>query len=92
MIVVLPVRPQFVPATMSQIQRLRNALELTDDSIILINGGARGGGPLLKIYCSIRKAAAGANIWVYRDVIAGRCYRAGWTEIQTARAARHPGT
>src|SRR5262245_54846218 len=60
----MPVRPQFVPATMSQIQRLRNSLELTDDSIILINGGARGGGPLLKIYSSIRKAAAGANVLV----------------------------
>ena len=60
----MPVRPQFVPATMSQIQRLRNSLELTDDSIILINGGARGGGPLLKIYSSIRNAAANANILV----------------------------
>jgi UDP-N-acetylglucosamine:LPS N-acetylglucosamine transferase len=58
----LPVRRQFVPATMSEIQMLRQIFKLSDGSIILINGGARGGGPILDIYTSIRRAAAGANV------------------------------
>src|SRR5205814_10284048 len=57
----MPVRPQFRPATMSEIQSLRDTLKLDDRSIILINGGARGGGPLLRLYRSIRKAAPDAN-------------------------------
>jgi processive 1,2-diacylglycerol beta-glucosyltransferase len=60
----MPVRPQFVPATMSEIQSFRDTLELDDSSIILINGGARGGGPMLKIYDSIRSAAPEANLIV----------------------------
>src|SRR5437016_9764896 len=60
----MPVRPCFVPATMSDIQEFRATLKLDDASIILINGGARGGGPLLKIYETIRKAARHSNIWV----------------------------
>src|SRR5439155_1697150 len=32
--------------------------------VILINGGARGGGPLLKIYETVRKAASHSNILV----------------------------
>ena len=60
----MPVRPQFVPATMSEIQSLRKALKLDDASIILINGGARGGGPILRIYSAIRKAAPDANMLV----------------------------
>src|SRR6187455_2172906 len=39
----MPVRRRFVPASMSEIQALRDALQLDDASIILINGGARGG-------------------------------------------------
>src|SRR5262249_6005702 len=35
----MPVRRQFTPATMSEIQGLRNDLGLDDGSIILINGG-----------------------------------------------------
>jgi UDP-N-acetylglucosamine:LPS N-acetylglucosamine transferase len=60
--VAMPVRPQFVPATLTEIRQFRNALDMDDASLILINGGARGGGPLLKIYETIRKAAAQANI------------------------------
>src|SRR5207244_5297092 len=39
-------------------------LELHDANIILINGGARGGGPLLKVYQTIRKAAGNSNVLV----------------------------
>src|SRR5579871_5561974 len=46
----MPVRPDFLPATMTEIQDFRNALKLDDASIILINGGARGGGPIRKLY------------------------------------------
>jgi len=60
----MPVRPQFVPATMSEIQNLRDTLKLGDGSLILVNGGARGGGPIFRIYKSIRKAAPDANVLV----------------------------
>ena len=70
----MPVRTRFMPATMSEIQDFRNTLKLDDASIILINGGARGGGPVLKIYHSIRRAAADANILV----VCGRNSRLRW--------------
>src|SRR5579883_1055086 len=60
----MPIRREFVRATMSQIQEFRNALRLDDSSIIVLNGGARGGGPLLQIYRAIRRAAPEANILV----------------------------
>src|SRR5438128_11655756 len=60
----MPVRPRFAPATMTEIQELRATLKLDSASIILINGGARGGGPLLKIYQTIRKAESNSNILV----------------------------
>jgi processive 1,2-diacylglycerol beta-glucosyltransferase len=62
--VAMPVRPMFVPATMSEIQNLRDTLKLDDGSVILINGGARGGGQILRTYQSIRKAAPGANVLI----------------------------
>jgi UDP-N-acetylglucosamine:LPS N-acetylglucosamine transferase len=58
----MAVRPQFVPATMTEIQDFRSALKLDDAGIILINGGARGGGPLRQIYKTVRAAAPDANI------------------------------
>src|SRR6266567_8112259 len=58
----MPVRSRFLPATMTEIRDLRATLKLDDANIILINGGARGGGPLLKIYRRVRSAASGANI------------------------------
>ncbi len=60
----MPVRSQFAPATMTEIQELRNTLKLDDAGIILINGGARGGGPILKVYETTRRAAPAANILV----------------------------
>lgn len=60
----MPVRPQFVPATMREIQDFRNTLKLDDASIILINGGSRAGGPILDIYKSVRRAAPEANVLV----------------------------
>jgi processive 1,2-diacylglycerol beta-glucosyltransferase len=62
--VAMPVRPEFVPATMTEIRQFRDALNMDNASVILINGGARGGGPLLKIYETIRKAAAHSNILI----------------------------
>jgi len=49
---------------MTEIRDLRATLKLDDANIILINGGARGGGPLLKIYRRVRSAASGANILI----------------------------
>ncbi|PYS40562.1 MAG: hypothetical protein DMG14_10165 [Acidobacteria bacterium] len=60
----MPVRPTFVPASMSEIRAVRDTLKLDDGCIILINAGARGGGPILQIYRCVRKAAAGANMLV----------------------------
>jgi processive 1,2-diacylglycerol beta-glucosyltransferase len=62
--VAMPVRPEFVPATMTEIREFRAELKMDNANVILINGGARGGGPLLKIYETIRKAAAHSNILV----------------------------
>jgi processive 1,2-diacylglycerol beta-glucosyltransferase len=70
----MPVRPRFVPATMTEIQDFRTTLKLDDASIILINGGARGGGPVRKIYETIRKADSRANILV----VCGRNSRLRW--------------
>src|SRR5947199_821397 len=58
----MPVRPQFTPSTTFDVAEFRNKLKLEDGNIILINGGARGGGPLLKIYQSIRRADSDSNI------------------------------
>jgi UDP-N-acetylglucosamine:LPS N-acetylglucosamine transferase len=60
----MPVRHQFAAATMSEIRELRSILKLDDATIILINGGARGGGPILKIYQTIRQAVPASNIFV----------------------------
>ena len=62
--VAMPVRPRFIPATMTEILDFRRSLMLDDSSIILLNGGARGGGPVLEMYKAIRQAARDANIVV----------------------------
>lgn len=63
-LVPMPVRPQFAPATMSEIQKFRRELHLDDSSTILLNGGARGGGPILNIYATVRRSAPESNIIV----------------------------
>jgi len=70
----MPIRSGFVPATMREIQDLRATLKLNSGNIILINGGARGGGPLLKIYQIIRKAAESSNILI----VCGKNSRLRW--------------
>ena len=82
--VAMPVRPRFVPATMTEIQDFRNTLKLDDSPIILINSGARGGGPVLKIHKTIRGADGKANILV----VCGRNSRLRWRieRMQDARA------
>jgi UDP-N-acetylglucosamine:LPS N-acetylglucosamine transferase len=60
----MPVRPQFIPATMTEIQNFRTEFELDDTSTILVNGGARGGGPVFDIYQTVKKAASSSNIIV----------------------------
>jgi UDP-N-acetylglucosamine:LPS N-acetylglucosamine transferase len=70
----MPVRPKFLPATISEIEDLRDALKLREGSLILVNGGARGGGPILRIYKSVRRAAPDANVLV----VCGRNSRLRW--------------
>jgi processive 1,2-diacylglycerol beta-glucosyltransferase len=60
----MPVRPQFRPATMTEVRSFRNELDLDDSSTILLNGGARGGGPVFKIYETVAAAAPSSNIVV----------------------------
>jgi processive 1,2-diacylglycerol beta-glucosyltransferase len=60
----MPVRPQFTPATMTTIQNFRTELQLDDAGTILVNGGARGGGPVFRIYETIKAAAPSSNILV----------------------------
>jgi processive 1,2-diacylglycerol beta-glucosyltransferase len=71
----MPVRPQFRPAKAADIEYLRRTLRLEQPSTILINGGARGGGPLLRIYDTVRSAASASNILV----ICGRNSRLRWS-------------
>jgi len=60
----MPVREGFRPATTNEIQEVRKQLELDTSSTILINGGARGGGPLYRIYETIRANAPHSNVMV----------------------------
>jgi processive 1,2-diacylglycerol beta-glucosyltransferase len=60
----MPVRPQFRPASMSQIEEFRKVLSLDGASTILINGGARGGGPIFRIYDVVRRCAPDSDILV----------------------------
>jgi UDP-N-acetylglucosamine:LPS N-acetylglucosamine transferase len=60
----MPVRPQFRPFTVDARDAFRDEMNLDRATTILLNGGARGGGPLLAIYHAIRRAADGANILV----------------------------
>jgi len=70
----MPVRPRFVPAGAMDIQSLRDVLKLDDRPVILINGGARGGGPLVEIYKSVRRASSDTNVLV----VCGRNSRLRW--------------
>ena len=58
----MPVREGFRPSTMNENQQVRKELDLDSAGIILINGGARGGGPLYRIYQTIRASAPNSNI------------------------------
>ncbi len=60
----MPVRPQFQPTTMRALNDFRRELHLEGSSTIVINGGARGGGPLFQIYKTIRPLAGNANVIV----------------------------
>jgi processive 1,2-diacylglycerol beta-glucosyltransferase len=63
-VVAMPVREGFRPATMSEVQEFRASQKLDGSSTILINGGARGGGPIYEIYKSVRSNAQGSNILI----------------------------
>lgn len=63
-LVPMPMRSPFKPATSSEVERFRQEHELDGNGIIFINGGARGGGAIFRIYEAVRKVAGGANIIV----------------------------
>jgi len=60
----MPVRPEFLPRSSREIGNTRQSLRLEGSSTILINGGARGGGPIWMIYNTVRQAAPESNILV----------------------------
>jgi processive 1,2-diacylglycerol beta-glucosyltransferase len=60
----MPVRAQFKPFSVEARDAFRDELHLDGATTILLNGGARGGGPLLPTYRAVRKAAPEANILV----------------------------
>jgi processive 1,2-diacylglycerol beta-glucosyltransferase len=60
----MPVRSRFHPITPDERDAFRRELGLTGSSTILLNGGARGGGPLASIHQAIRRGNRDANILV----------------------------
>jgi UDP-N-acetylglucosamine:LPS N-acetylglucosamine transferase len=60
----MPVRPQFRRFTRGERQAFRTQLGVDRPTVILINGGARGGGPLESVYLRARRAAPEAGILV----------------------------
>ena len=62
--VAMPVRSQFRPFTKTARDAFHEELNLDHATTILLNGGARGGGPLLSICQAVRRAAPDANILV----------------------------
>jgi len=60
----MPVRPQFRPLSVDEHQAFRGEMNLSGSTTILLNGGARGGGPLFAIYQAVRRAAPDAGILV----------------------------
>lgn len=60
----MPVRPEFRPCTDADLRSFREELDLSGAGTILLNGGARGGGPLAAVYEAARRAAPQADILV----------------------------
>jgi UDP-N-acetylglucosamine:LPS N-acetylglucosamine transferase len=60
----MPVRPQFRPMAEEERASFRRELDLKGRGTILLNGGARGGGPLAAIHRAIRRASRDADILV----------------------------
>jgi processive 1,2-diacylglycerol beta-glucosyltransferase len=60
----MPVRSSFRRASMSEIQALRDSLQFDEQCFILLNAGARGGGPIFEVYEAIRRSAPQANVVV----------------------------
>jgi UDP-N-acetylglucosamine:LPS N-acetylglucosamine transferase len=80
----MPVRTQFRPFSMDARAAFRAEMHLDDATTILLNGGARGGGPLLAIYHAVRRASPEANILA----VCGRNEKLR----QRIDAGRHPKT
>lgn len=60
----MPVRPRFRPMSEDEREAFRRELGLEGRGTILLNGGARGGGPLTAIHQTIRRASRDADILV----------------------------
>lgn len=59
----MPLRPGFRPRQPSEVTELRSRLEVEGETIV-INGGARGGGPLRALAHTVLEAAPTANVLV----------------------------
>ncbi len=80
--VAMPIRDGFRPRSPEEVAALRTELGI-EGATILVNGGARGGGPLLHLVRTVREAAPDANILV----VCGHNRRA-LEKIETIRDAR----
>ena len=60
----MPVRAQFQPLPVTELNAFRQEHGLENASTILINAGARGGGPIFDVYQKIRPLAPHANLLV----------------------------
>ncbi len=60
----MPLRDGFRPHSADEVAQLREALGLQEGETVLVNGGARGGGPLFRLVRAVREAAPGATVLV----------------------------
>ena len=84
-LVSMPLRGGFRPRQPSEVSELRARLKI-DGETIVINGGARGGGPLVRVTRTILKAAPQANVLVvcgHNDRVRKRLDQIGSRRLQT---------
>jgi len=71
----MPLRDGFRPHSTNEVTQLRKALDLQDGETVLVNGGARGGGPLFHLIRAVRKAAPGGTVLAVCGHNKGLCRR-----------------
>ena len=81
----MPLRSGFGPMPGEEVARMRTDMGI-DGDLILVNGGARGGGPLCHLVGAVREAAPSSNVFVVcgrNDRVRKRLDQAGDRRIHT---------